>query len=81
MTDLVGQEATVTLAIGADGTPGEVTTADAIGGSQTLIAYSDEPIARGTTVVIYQDRGSRRVDVSPLKPKGDISVRIQGPST
>ena len=34
------------------------------GGSQTFIAWSPEPIARGATVLVINERGTRAVDVS-----------------
>jgi hypothetical protein len=62
---VVGSRGTLTVACrGADG-PGEVVVRVA-GGTEAYIAYSDRPIPRGATVVIYDSRGGRRVDVEPL---------------
>jgi len=59
MDELVGVEAMVTTPTrGADG-PGEVD----IPYKGVYIAYSDEPLARGTAVVIYQELGARKVRV------------------
>jgi membrane protein implicated in regulation of membrane protease activity len=63
MNELVGVEATVTSPIrGADG-PGEVE----VPYRGVFIAYSDEQIARGKSVVIYEEMGARKVRVTPLR--------------
>jgi hypothetical protein len=46
---------------GTDG-PGEVLL-KIRGGSETFMAWSDEPLPRGTTVLITDSRGARSVDV------------------
>ena len=33
------------------------------GGSEDFIAYSDEPLARGTSVMVVESRGDRAVEV------------------
>jgi hypothetical protein len=42
------------------------------GGSESFIAWSPEPLAKGTTVLVIEERGERQVDVSawvdPLEP-------------
>ena len=47
------------------------------GGSEAYIAWSPEPLPRGTTVLVIESRGSRAVDVSawtdPLDPFGEGS--------
>jgi membrane-bound ClpP family serine protease len=48
---------------GADG-PGEVLIRIR-GGSETYLAFSDEPIAKGTTVLVVESRGLRSVAVAP----------------
>lgn len=63
MNDLVGAEATVTNPTrGTDG-PGEVD----IPFKGVYIAYSEEPLSRGTAVVIYEELGSRKVRVAPIR--------------
>ena len=63
MNDLVGVEATVTTPTrGADGA-GEVD----VPFKGIFIAYSEEPLSRGTAVVIYEELGSRRVRVAPIR--------------
>ncbi|WP_037915357.1 hypothetical protein [Actinacidiphila yeochonensis] len=42
--------------------PGEVLVR-VRGGSETFLAWSDEPLPRGTTVLVVESRGSRQVDV------------------
>jgi hypothetical protein len=51
--------------------PGEVLV-KVRGGSEAFIAWSPEPLRRGTTVLVIESRGTRTVDVSewtdPLDP-------------
>jgi membrane protein implicated in regulation of membrane protease activity len=47
---------------GADG-PGEVLI-KIRGGSETFLAYSDDPLPKGTTVLVVDQRGTRSVDVT-----------------
>ena len=58
---------------GAHG-PGEVLI-KIRGGTEAYRAYSAEPIPRGSTVLVINDRGTRSVDVSawidPLQPLPD----------
>jgi len=35
------------------------------GGSEVFLAFSDEPLAKGTTVLVVESRGTRTVDVTP----------------
>jgi hypothetical protein len=55
---------------GKDG-PGEVLI-KIRGGTEAFIAWSPEPLANGTTVLVIEERGKRTVDVSawtdPLDP-------------
>ncbi|HVB43117.1 MAG TPA: hypothetical protein VNF47_10485 [Streptosporangiaceae bacterium] len=44
--------------------PGEVLV-KIRGGTETFIAWSPEPLAKGTTVLVIEERGTRTVDVSP----------------
>jgi hypothetical protein len=46
---------------GADG-PGEALVSIR-GGSETFIAWSDQPLPRGTTVLVTDSRGERAIDV------------------
>lgn len=67
MSDLmIGSRGTLTIATqGRDG-PGEVQVDE----GEAFIAYSAEPLPRGTVVVIYDIHGGRRVDVEPLTTGG-----------
>jgi membrane protein implicated in regulation of membrane protease activity len=48
---------------GSDG-PGEVLV-KIRGGSETYLAYSDDPLPKGATVLVVECRGTRSVDVTP----------------
>ena len=61
----IGLRGTITIATRGEQGPGEVELPVA-GGSETFIAYSDEPLERGVTVVVVDVRPSRKVDVAPL---------------
>lgn len=52
------------LSIGTRGTagPGEVVV-KVRGGSETFLAWSDEPLSPGATVLVIESRGTRQVDV------------------
>jgi hypothetical protein len=52
------------LEIGTRGAagPGEVLV-KIRGGSEAYLAWSEEPLARGTTVLVIESRGARAVDV------------------
>ena len=61
---LIGSIGVIIIATrGAHG-PGEVLV-KIRGGSEAFIAWSDEPIPRGSTVLVINNRGTRTVDVSP----------------
>jgi hypothetical protein len=61
---LVGSIGVLTIATRGQGGPGEVLV-QIRGGSETFIAWSPEPLPRGSTVLVIDSRGSRAVDVSP----------------
>jgi hypothetical protein len=55
---------------GVDG-PGEVLIRIR-GGSEAFLAFSDEPLSKGTTVLVIETRGARSVGVTPwTDPWGD----------
>lgn len=70
---------TGTLLIGTRGPagPGEVLVG-VRGGTETFLAWSDEPLGKGMTVLVVDSRGSRQVDViewadpldAPAEPAG-----------
>ena len=57
-----GRAGYVTVAIAGPDRPGEVRVAIR-GGTEHFIAYAEEPIARGMSVIVVTDRGGRAVDV------------------
>ncbi len=74
----VGCEGVITVATRGAAGPGEVLV-KIRGGSETFIAWSAEPLPRGTTVLVIESRGGRVVDVSswndPLEEFGDSAGR------
>jgi hypothetical protein len=43
------------------------------GGSEAFLAFSDEPLAKGTTVLVVDTRGARSVGVTPwTDPWGEV---------
>ncbi|MET8470969.1 hypothetical protein ABZY90_07370 [Streptomyces sp. NPDC006422] len=62
---------------GAEG-PGEVLV-QVRGGTETFLAYSDEPLPRHATVLVIESRGSRQVSVmawhDPLLSGGEGGSR------
>ena len=63
MNELVGVQATVTNPTRGSEGPGEVD----VPLKGMFIAYSDEALTRGTAVVIYEQMGSRKVRVAPIR--------------
>ena len=67
----IGCIGVITVATRGQAGPGEVQV-QIRGGSEAFIAWSPEPLARGTTVLVIESRGARTVDVSewadPLNP-------------
>jgi hypothetical protein len=57
-----GKVGFVTVAIPGPGRAGEVRVAIR-GGTEHFIAYAEQPIARGSEVIVIADRGARAVDV------------------
>jgi hypothetical protein len=58
----VGRVGVLTVATRGNTGPGEVHV-KVRGGSESFLAWSDEPLPRGATVLIVQSRGARAVDV------------------
>jgi hypothetical protein len=74
---LIGSIGVLVIATrGAQG-PGEVLL-KVRGGSEAYLAFSAEPIPKGSTVLVINNRGSRSLDVSawadPLQPFPDDVV-------
>ncbi|MEV5610414.1 hypothetical protein [Streptomyces sp. NPDC052225] len=61
---VVGCTGKLILGTRGAGGPGEVLV-QVRGGTETFLAYSDEPLARGTTVLVIESRGTRQVVVMP----------------
>ncbi|HKE66392.1 MAG TPA: hypothetical protein VKB59_17300 [Micromonosporaceae bacterium] len=68
-SELVGKTGVVVHATRGPGGPGEVLVRLPTG-SQTYLAHSDEPIAKGTNVLIVADLGGRTVSVIPISALG-----------
>ncbi len=75
-TSLIGTIGVLCIATRGPAGPGEVLV-KVRGGSETYIAWSPTPLAKGTTVLVIESRGHRTVDVSewtdPLDPFPDDS--------
>jgi hypothetical protein len=71
---LIGSIGVLLIATRGARGPGEVLL-KIRGGTEAFIAWSPEPIPRGSTVLVINDRGTRTVDVSawvdPLNPFPD----------
>jgi membrane protein implicated in regulation of membrane protease activity len=61
----VGKSAHVTVAIPGDDRPGEILIRIR-GGSESFIAFCDQPVGVGEQVVVLADRGARTLLVAPL---------------
>jgi hypothetical protein len=61
---LIGSIGVIIIATRGVNGPGEVLV-KIRGGSEAFIAWSAEPITRGSTVLVINNRGTRTVDVSP----------------
>jgi membrane-bound ClpP family serine protease len=74
---LIGAIGVVIVATRGKAGPGEVLV-KIRGGSEAYLAWSEEPIRRGATVLVINNRGTRTVDVSawtdPLSPLSDDAV-------
>jgi membrane protein implicated in regulation of membrane protease activity len=68
---LIGCVGVLTVATRGAAGPGEVLVS-VRGGREAFIAWSSEPLPKGTTVLVIASRGTREVDVSqwddPLGP-------------
>jgi membrane protein implicated in regulation of membrane protease activity len=61
---LIGCIGVVTVATRGAGGPGEV-HCKVRGGTESFIAWSAEPLPKGTKVLVIESRGLRTVDISP----------------
>ena len=62
--EVVGKVGTVVTRIRGGDLPGEVCVR-VRGTQETFIAYSDTPVERHETVLVFHSRGNRAVDVEP----------------
>jgi membrane protein implicated in regulation of membrane protease activity len=62
--ETIGCVGVLTVATRGTSGPGEVMV-KVRGGTESFIAWSDEPLPRGATVLIIDSRGRRVVDVQP----------------
>ena len=60
---VIGCIGVISVATRGEAGPGEVMV-KIRGGSEAYIAWSPEPLPKGTTVLVIESRGSRTVDVS-----------------
>jgi hypothetical protein len=65
----VGCSGTVIVATRGDEGPGEVLVTMG-GGTEAYLAWSEQPLARGTQVLVYNARGDRALDVMEWNPEG-----------
>jgi hypothetical protein len=63
-SSLIGVVGHLTVSVPADG-PGEVVL-PVRGGTEAFAAWSDEPIAKYTRVVVVDERSARSVTVTPM---------------
>jgi hypothetical protein len=61
---VIGSVGVLTVATRGAAGPGEVLVR-VRGGSETFLAWSEEPLRRGTNVLVIESRGLREVDVTP----------------
>lgn len=74
---LIGSIGVIIIATRGSRGPGEVLL-KVRGGSEAYLAYSAEPIPRGSTVLVINNRGTRSLDVSawvdPFQPLSEDAV-------
>jgi len=58
----IGCSGTVTVATRGAGGPGEVLV-KVRGGTEAYLAWSEQPLAKGTRVLVFNTRGERTLDV------------------
>ena len=65
----IGCVGTLVVATRGDGGPGEVLVT-VRGSKETFLAWSDEPLPKGSKVLVVELRGGRTVVVAPWKDLG-----------
>lgn len=71
----VGSVGVLTVGTRGDAGPGEVLI-KIRGGSETFLAWSEEPLPKDATVLVIQSRGSRAVDVIPWSDPSFFSSQV-----
>jgi hypothetical protein len=77
-TSAIGCIGQITIATRGSAGPGEVLVRIR-GGTESFIAWSPEPLPKGTTVLVIEERGTRTVDVSPWTDPLDPLAELAGP--
>ncbi|MDX6353965.1 MAG: hypothetical protein QOF98_868 [Streptomyces sp.] len=71
---VIGCTGELLIATRGEAGPGEVLV-PVRGGTEAFLAWSEEPLAKGTTVLVVDSRGTRQVDViswvDPLEAPAD----------
>jgi len=71
---VIGKVGVITVATRGSAGPGEVQV-QVRGGTEAFIAWSPEPLPKGTSVLVIESRGHRAVDVSQWDdPLADFPV-------
>jgi hypothetical protein len=73
----IGRVGVLTVATRGSAGPGEVLI-KIRGGSEAFLAWSEEPLPRGATVLVIESRGARAVDVIEWEDVLGDSPRIPG---
>ena len=73
----VGSVGVLTVATRGGAGPGEVRI-KIRGGSESFLAWSEQPLPRGATVLVIESRGARAVDVIEWEDALGDSPRIPG---
>jgi hypothetical protein len=66
----VGCTGTVIVATRGEAGPGEVLV-KVRGGTEAYLAWSEQPLAKGTEVIVYNARGDRALDVMQFSSGAD----------
>jgi hypothetical protein len=73
----IGCVGVLSVATRGDDGPGEVLI-KIRGGSEAFLAWSDQPLPRGATVLVIESRGARAVDVIEWEDVLGDSPRVPG---
>ena len=73
----IGRVGVLTVATRGEAGPGEVLI-KIRGGSEAFLAWSDQPLPKGATVLVIESRGTRAVDVVEWEDTAGDSPRIHG---